>query len=155
MKNNKIQSVFTLLALGVLLFAGCQKDGMTTLRLRIADFASDSKVYMDGNTPHWVAGDLISINGECCTIASNGTATVNSSDVNYKAVYPNSIYSSYASGVTHLFIPQNQTYRVSGENQIIDAPMAANANAATSGTTTLMFKNIGALLAVKVVINEN
>ena len=83
MKNNRIQSVFTLLALGVLLFAGCQKDSMTTLRLRIADFASDSKVYMNGNTPRWVAGDFISINGTRCTIASNGTTTVNNGDVNF------------------------------------------------------------------------
>lgn len=149
MKNNRIQSVFTLLALGVLLFAGCQKDSMTTLRLRIADFASDSKVYMNGNTPRWVAGDFISINGTRCTIASNGTTTVNNGDVNFKAVYPSNI-ASFASGAIQLSISQNQSYRTSGNYQVIDAPMAANANAASSGLTTLTFKNIGALLAVTV-----
>ena len=154
MKNNKIQSVFTLLALGVLLFAGCQKDGMTTLRLRIADFASDSKVYMDGNTPRWVAGDEICINGSRYTIASNSTTTVSSNYSNYKAVYPYSIFGSLSNGVYTLNIPRNQTYRVSGGNQIVDAPMAANADAATSGTTTtLNFKNIGALLRIQVVNN--
>lgn len=152
MKNNKI--FFLLVSFGLLtgFFSSCQKDSVT-LRLRMANFSRDGKVHMDGLTPKWDAGeDLVCVNGEACTVSNNSVSVTPSID--YKAVYPASIYSSLGSdGVYTLSIPEIQVYKtVTASNstyQVVEAPMGAHSNS-SSGSTNLWFKNLGALLAITV-----
>ena len=152
MKNNKIFFLFVSFGLLMGIFSGCQKDSVT-LRLRIANFSHDGKVHMEGYTPKWDAGeDFLCVNGVTCTVSNNSVSVTPSID--YKAVYPASIYSSLGSdGVYSLTIPEIQVYKTvavgSSTYQVVEAPMGGHSNS-SSGSTNLWFKNLGALLAITV-----
>lgn len=152
MKHIKISALLISFALFGAFFAGCQKEGVT-LRMHIAGFGSDGKVYIDNSTPRWMDGDSVNINGADYTLSNNAVSMLTSVG-NYKAVYPSSLVKPSglsSSGIFSLSIPQHQRYRTtSSGRQIVEAPMAANSNAALSGPTSLWFKNVGALLAITV-----
>ena len=48
----------------LLLFAGCEKDGLRRLPVRLQPFSSGTKVYLDNTyTPTWNDQDQVNING--------------------------------------------------------------------------------------------
>lgn len=100
---------------------------------------SETRVTLNSNTPTWQLGDEISINGKSYVAQSDGSTTSfaavdeEASGENYKAFFPSSLYSGT--------LPATQIY----EEGKFNMPMYAESN-----TTTLEFKNMCAVLAIKV-----
>ena len=101
-----------------------------------------SKATLDGMTPSWEEGDVISIDGHTYTAQTAGTSSTFEGtgavkeDGKYKAIYPSSLYKT-----DHFELPSVQTYEANKFN----APMYAE-----SSTAELQFKNLCAVLAIKV-----
>ena len=144
-------SLLILAAIVTFLMAGCKKD-TTTLKARISPFSNESKVYIYGtSTPRWETGDLVNVNGTPCTVSvSTTTSTIEAPSSNtYQAVYPNDLVrangNQLGSTVT-LNIPRVQAYETTTNGQVVKAPMGAF----VSGSSSLQFTNMGALLAIAV-----
>lgn len=143
-------SLLILAAIVTFLMAGCKKD-TTTLKARISPFSNESKVYIDTRTPRWETGDLVNVNGTPCTVSvSTTTSTIEAPSSNtYQAVYPNDLVrangNQLGSTVT-LNIPRVQAYETTTNGQVVKAPMGAF----VSGSSSLQFTNMGALLAIAV-----
>lgn len=140
------RTILSLLAVA-LLFAGCEKDGVRRLPVRLQPFSSGAKVYLDANiAPVWNDGDQININGNAETVdVPNATVVVTTSDATLYACYPASAVNSYAGGRFDLTLPTVQHYSVDGSgHQCLTAPMAA------TGSDRLDFYNLCALVRVRV-----
>ena len=155
MKKKNITFILMVAGIAAFLMSACQKDS-ATLRLRIARFGGGDKVYIDdsSNRPMWEMGDAIRINNDEVVLTTGGTdvTCTTATSNNYKAIYPSSIVNSIPDdGNISLSIPRYQVYAANNsDDQIVRAPMGACANASVSGSATLQFHNLGALLAVKV-----
>ena len=140
------RTILSLLAVA-LLFAGCEKDGVRRLPVRLQPFSSGAKVYLDANiAPVWNDGDQININGNAETVdVPNATVVVTTSDATLYACYPASAVNSYAGGRFDLTLPTVQHYSVDDSgHQCLTAPMAA------TGSDRLDFYNLCALVRVQV-----
>ena len=140
------RTILSLLAVA-LLFAGCEKDGVRRLPVRLQPFSSGAKVYLDANiAPVWNDGDQININGTAETVdVPDATVVVTTSDATLYACYPASAVNSYAGGRFDLTLPTVQHYSVDDSgHQCLTAPMAA------TGSDRLDFYNLCALVRVQV-----
>ena len=105
-----------------------------------------TRATLDGMTPSWEVGDVVSIDGHSYTAKTAGTSSTFEGtgavkeDGKYKAIYPSSLYKT-----GHFELPSVQTY----EAGKFDMPMYAE-----SDNTTLSFKNICAVLAIKVTSDD-
>ena len=144
-------SLLILAAIVTFLMAGCKKD-TTTLKARISPFSNESKVYIYGtSTPRWETGDLVNVNGTRCTVSVSTTSTIEAPTSNtYQAVYPNDLVANngnqLGSSTVTLKIPRVQAYETTTNGQVVKAPMGAF----VSGSSSLQFTNMGALLAIAV-----
>ena len=156
MKKNIIIAAIAA-ASALLLSVSCQKEnqpesqsgingGANTFTATIEQGITKTTLTADYKV-NWTTGDKININGKSYTAspktddatkadftADDGEATA--VDGKFKAIYPSTLY---ANG--HFELPAIQTYSANGFN----APMYAE-----SETQTLLFKNICAVLAIKV-----
>lgn len=147
-----------LLIAATLLVAGCNKDVNTiTIKARIHDYNSDSKVYVDAsNYSSWIIGDQVAINSTIATVSGlsnhNHTGTISLPEdqelavTNY-AVYPADAVTSTtgvtASGTT-VHLPSMQKCVLDDDgHQVINALMASK------GGKTMDFYNLCALLKVQ------
>ena len=147
-----------LLIAATLLVAGCNKDVNTiTIKARIHDYNSDSKVYVDAsNYSSWIIGDQVAINSTIATVSGlsnhNHTGTISLpedqelAETNY-AVYPADAVTSTAgvtaSGTT-VHLPSMQKCVLDDDgHQVINALMASK------GGKTMDFYNLCALLKVQ------
>lgn len=124
----------------------CQKENDGILTLEVEHYTSDAKVHLDGNNfAVWDYGDKIWLNGSEKTVdVTSTTASITGiGDGPWTAIYPY----SWAQGATTIIYPAVQTYRVSDDKQVIDAPMVAYCAA---GERILRFRNLGSILAVNV-----
>ena len=131
----------------LLLFAGCEKDGLRRLPVRLQPFSSGAKVYLDNTyTPTWNDQDQVNINGTDETIdVPNSTVNVTTSDATLYACYPAAVVNSYHAASFDITLPTVQTYTVDASgHQCLAAPMAA------TGTDRLDFYNLCALVQVQV-----
>ena len=145
-------SLLILAAIVTFLMAGCKKD-TTTLKARISPFSNESKVYIYGtSTPRWETGDLVNVNGTPCAVSvSTTSSTIEAPSSNaYQAVYPNDLVATngnqLGSSTVTLNIPRVQAYETTTNGQVVKAPMGAF----VSGSSSLQFTNMGALLAIAV-----
>ena len=144
-------SLLILAAIVTFLMAGCKKD-TTTLKARISPFSNESKVYISGtSTPRWETGDLVNVNGTQCAVSVSTTSTIEAPTSNaYQAVYPNDLVATngnqLGSSTVTLNIPRVQAYETTTNGQVVKAPMGAF----VSGSSSLQFTNMGALLAIAV-----
>lgn len=150
-------SLLILAAIVTFLMAGCKKD-TTTLKARISPFSNESKVYISGtSTPRWETGDLVNVNGTPCTVSvSTTSSTIEAPSSNaYQAVYPNDLVATngnqLGSSTVTLNIPRMQAYETTTNGQVVKAPMGAF----VSGSSSLQFTNMGALLAIAVKNDKN
>lgn len=131
----------------LLLFAGCEKDGLRRLPVRLQPFSSGTKVYLDNTlTPTWNDQDQVNINGTAETIdVPNSSVNVTTSDATLYACYPAAVVNSYHAASFDITLPTVQTYTVDASgHQCLAAPMAA------TGTDRLDFYNLCALVQVQV-----
>lgn len=131
----------------LLLFAGCEKDGLRRLPVRLQPFSSGTKVYLDSTyTPTWNDQDQVNINGTAETIdVPNSTVNVTTSDATLYACYPAAVVNSYHAASFDITLPTVQTYTVDASgHQCLAAPMAA------TGSDRLDFYNLCALVQVQV-----
>ena len=131
----------------LLLFAGCEKDGLRRLPVRLQPFSSGTKVYLDNTyTPTWNDQDQVNINGTAETIdVPNSTVNVTTSDATLYACYPAAVVNSYHAASFDITLPTVQTYTVDDSgHQCLAAPMAA------TGSDRLDFYNLCALVQVQV-----
>lgn len=106
--------------------------------------SNETRATLDGKIPSWEAGDQISINGKTYSATTPGASTIFSATTigqdaegpAFNAYFPAAIYNA---GTPSL--PATQTY----ESGKFNMPMYAE-----STTTELSFKNICAVLAIKV-----
>ena len=164
----KRKSVFLTIALmGILLFAGCEKDGVRTFTATTRPYNGTDKAYISisGSTAYmcWADGDQVQVNNTSTTVSVsvvNGytrvelsvptTAAVGDGDNEYYAIYPASLANGGYSTIT---IPSTQTYRVMADGtQIIDAPMAAKV---TGEGETLNFSNLASVLKIHFPQSDN
>lgn len=137
---------------------GCQKDGVVTLRAKINHFDRQGKVILGGDnhrTPYWRNGDKMIVNNNIITLSFNDPDNVPvevPTASAYWAVFPAGIFSS-ASDVDNrinINLPSLQPYVLDGQDQSLNAPMAAYL---TSDNSPLTFSNLGAVLAIQIVNN--
>lgn len=138
-------------AAAILCLASCKKEGeMVTLKVQFEQGAAQ-KIYLgEGNTVNWFPDEEVTINNENYTIA-NAAVTVSASSSGYTAVYPAATGMTAAGG--NVNFPSTQDYvEVSdaegNKYQKLEAPMVAYLSAEKG---TLMFRNAGSLLRVRVV----
>lgn len=137
-------------AAAILCLASCKKEGeMVTLKVQFEQGAAQ-KIYLgEGNTVNWFPDEEATINDVNYTIA-NAAVTVPASSSGYTAVYPAATGMTAAGG--NVNFPSTQNYvEVSAEGnkyQKLEAPMVAYLSAEKG---TLMFRNAGSLLRVRVV----
>lgn len=161
MKPNHHNILLAIFGLFLFALTSCQRDTVT-LTCKISRFGNSKtcvedggKVYIDGLTPKWNDGDTIRINESSIIISSSDgtTATMQVPATNvYKAVYPCSIAQPLVNGNTaQLFLPRLQIYREDdNHHQIVAIPMCA-----MNSSSTLRFKNMGALLAINLTNGTN
>ncbi len=156
MKRHYTNIVFGLLAVGVLLVAGCKREyGTVTLGASI-DNGRDAKVYIDNLTPCWHNNDLIRVNNQTCTTSAALGSTAQITDVvesnHYRAIYPADIvgYVDISNGSTvSVTLPRVQQYEVDSRgDQKVKVPMGAY-----SSSESLIFHNLCSL--IKVVISNS
>ena len=157
---NKFFSRILLLGAFVMMVmtTGCQKDGVVTLRAKINHFDRQGKVILGGDnhrTPSWRNGDKMIVNNNIITLSFNDPDNVPvevPTASAYWAVFPAGIFSS-ASDVDNrinINLPSLQPYVLDGQDQSLNAPMAAYL---TSDNNPLTFSNLGAVLAIQIVNN--
>lgn len=161
MKQNNTHKLLTVAMLALLSLGSCTKDTVT-LRGKIshysggkADAGCGEKVYLDGSTPRWHYGDTLKINEDLAIVSTTdgSTATVSVPRAShYTAVYPSSIATDLTNlSAAQLTLPRLQVYREDASgNQIVATPMCAS-----SSGSTLNFKNMGALLAIRLTNGTN
>lgn len=106
--------------------------------------SNDTRATLDGKTPSWEIGDQISINGRTYTAAASGSSSTFSATITgqeaegptFNAYFPATIYNAGTPSLS-----ATQTYEPGKFNM----PMYAE-----STTTELSFKNICAVLAIRI-----
>jgi hypothetical protein len=154
----------SIVLLGVVLLAGCKKDGLETFTATIQRYDGGEKAYIDDDYyACWTNGDLVKVNSTTCTAS---VAYVDDSSLvripgvprtsdGYYAIYPAKVSptGNFGNGST-ITLPQEQEYRVvgaGGNHQVLDAPMAAMAD----GNNVLKFQNLCFLLKVHIGQSNN
>lgn len=149
MKKNHLVSILTAVCVLAVMASGCSKDpeGVVTMRGHVGQFGN-SKVSLNGYLPEWTQGDSLKVNGVQYEISvSNHVAEWRMpSAAIYKAIYPARLVNSMTNSTVNMSIPQQQLYYVDASGkQIVNAPMGV-----CSTETNLVFKNLGALLAISI-----
>ena len=137
--------------------AACQKEDTNVLTLEVEHYNGDAKMHIDNQDfAVWDNGDIVWLNGNEKQVSVNNTthqATISAEGVSstffmefYYASYPYISTISFSTNI-NITLPAVQTYKEVDGRQKVDAPMFAFASNANS---TLMFRNIGSVLAVKV-----
>lgn len=153
-------SNFILIALvGILVFAGCKKDGFVTFRATTQPYNGVEKMYIADNYSCWENGDQVKINSSTVTATvstSSDGSYVELSGVeqasDYYAIYPASACAGTFGNNASITLPNVQTYRVENGNQVLTAPMAAMAyeERAGDGKRVLRFQNLCLILKVHI-----
>lgn len=146
------------MAIAVLAFAGCKKENnVTTLRATISGFqsAKDAKVYIDeAHYACWhTTGDQVILNNNTQSVTKGtdnhyhiAVAESDQSASTFYSIYPASaVNGTSVTSETSVTLPAVQIYQEVEGKQKVEALMAA------MGTNRLEFKNLCALLEVKVV----
>lgn len=158
MKGNmkKIFKFLPIALMGMLILAGCKKDGFVTFRATTQPYDAVGKMYIEDNYSCWENGDQVKIN------SSTVTATVNTSSSgsyvelsgvaqaeNYHAIYPASACAGTFGPSASITLPSVQTYRMENGHQVLTAPMAAMAyDRDEDGSRVLRFQNLCLILKV-------
>lgn len=163
----RISGFFSIALIGILLFVGCEKDGVRTFTATNRPYNGTDKAYVSisGSSAYmcWADGDAVQVNNTSTTASVrvvNGktrvelsvptTEAVGSGDDEYYAIYPASLA---IDGYNKVRIPSSQTYRVMADGtQIIDAPMAAKV---VGEGETLNFTNLASLLRIHFPQSDN
>lgn len=139
----------------VLCMTACQKDDADLLSLEIEHFSSDAKMHIDGRDfAVWDDNDVVWLNeNEKRVTVDNAnhraTIPVDGETPAYYASYP---YKSIRSAPYEISMPEVQTYEEVNGSQKVAAPMFAYATDAPDNNI-LKFRNVGSVLAVKVINN--
>lgn len=156
-KNNRFFYVLLAISFVSMFMASCKHDeSIQLLHLNVAQFNQRGKVYMDVNMPRWTEGDVININNVACTLHVSGNdvehsyaTTVVERSSNYKAIFPHDCTISEMDGsVVGMSLPEVQPYVTDASHnnaQVLYAPMCAQ-----STGNSLVFKNMGAVLAINI-----
>ena len=139
--------------------AACQKEDTNVLTLEVEHYNGDAKMHIDNQDfAVWDDGDIVWLNENEKQVSVNNTthqATISAQDI-YSPFYASYPYKTTASGMTSarsytISLPKVQTYRENSQGQqIVAAPMFAYGTHTPEAATTLKFRNIGSVLAVKV-----
>lgn len=137
--------------MGMLILAGCKKEGFETFSVTTQPYNGQEKVYIDNDYACWSSGDAVKINSTTATVTVTNTGSGSKVELtgvptaeNYYAIYPASACGgTFASGAS-ITLPRTQNYVEANGVQVISAPMAAKAN----GSNVMNFKNLCALLKV-------
>ena len=170
MKKTSISSLFTLMAAVIVLTlvaTGCTKETVT-LRAQFEKFHAPNgqKLYIqegtDGDnhstfTPTWENDDPVYVNGSYTSIqvpaSGDPTIQVVESSNGYTAIFTGGNASNNPvtnNGEAYTFtVPKTQYYNEVNGHQQINAPMYAH----TSTGSTLLFKNMGALMLITLTNN--
>lgn len=127
-------------------FFSCQREeGYYKVSVLTQPYTGGGKVTLDDDHyACWTDGDEVWVNGQVCAMSVQGsraTMTVPASG-DLRAVYPAFHVSEVSVEVT-VPLPQVQKYRLSGDRQLVEAPMAAYAS---QGSGTITFYNLCSLL---------
>lgn len=147
---------FVALLLGM---AACQKEDSNLLTLEVEHYNGGAKMHIDNRDfAVWDDGDTVWLNENPRRVTVNNAtqrATIDISDIYisapYYATYP--YFSEKVKTVTafNISLPAVQTYRENSQGrQIVAAPMLAYTPDVNG---TLKFRNVGSVLAVKVLNN--
>lgn len=142
----------------LLCMVACQKEDLNLLTLEVEHFASDAKMHIDEwDFAVWDDGDTVYLNENPRRVTVDNTnhrATISAQDIysSYYASYPyvtretgTSVAKSYT-----ISLPEVQEYEEVDGRQKVASPMFAFG---TNDNPTLKFRNIGSVLAVKVLNN--
>lgn len=142
----------------LLCMVACQKEDLNLLTLEVEHFASDAKMHIDEwDFAVWDDGDTVWLNENPRRVTvdnANHRATISAQDIysSYYASYPyvtretgTSVAKSYT-----ISLPEVQEYEEVDGRQKVASPMFAFG---TNDNPTLKFRNIGSVLAVKVLNN--
>ena len=142
--------------------AACQKEDTNVLTLEVEHYNGDAKMHIDNQDfTVWDDGDTVWLSGNPRRVTvdnDNNRATISAQDIysRFYASYPyTTTESGHSAGRSYTIrLPQVQKYRENSHGQqIVAAPMFAYAEYNPEVTTTLTFRNIGSVLAVKVLNN--
>ena len=160
----KLFVLFALLA-GIAVMTGCKKDqDVVTLKAVIdqetkAFFGDDHDhlPYWDGADRVYIAGPGITPNSYSLNIQNTTFATISDVPASsvYCAIFPASAVHTMgtpnaAETKATIKFPSEQTYILDGDHQRLEMPMGAVATPTSTGTTTLLFKNLCSILRVNV-----
>ncbi len=138
----------------LLCMTACKKEENGILRLEVEHYNSDAKMHIDDDDfAVWDNDDVVYLNGQECHVYSPyGDAA----SITFPRTLMPPYYASYPYQATHeagysdytITLPAVQKYRTNGSGQqIVDAPMAAF----SADGNKLKFRNIGSILALKVI----
>ena len=160
----KLFVLFALLA-GIAVMTGCKKDqDVVTLKAVIdqetkAFFGDDHDhlPYWDGADRVYIAGPGITPNSYSLNIQNTTFATISDVPASsvYCAIFPASaVHTMGTPNATEtkatIKFPSEQKYLLDGDHQRLEMPMGAVATPTSTGTTTLLFKNLCSILRVNV-----
>lgn len=160
----KLFVLFALLA-GIAVMTGCKKDqDVVTLKAVIdqetkAFFGDDHDhlPYWDDADRVYIAGPGITPNSYSLNIQNTTFATISDVPASsvYCAIFPASAVHTMgtpnaAETKATIKFPSEQTYILDGDHQRLEMPMGAVATPTSTGTTTLLFKNLCSILRVNV-----
>ena len=135
--------------------AACQKEDTNVLTLEVEHYNGDAKMHIDNQDfAVWDDGDIVWLNEtEKQVSVNNNHATISASNLteaegDYYASYPYRATMGTGRHACSITLPEVQTYRENSQGQqIVAAPMLAYCGYEEN---TLKFRNIGSVLAVKV-----
>lgn len=147
----------------LLCMVACQKEYLNVLTLEVEHYNGDAKMHIDNQDfAVWDDGDTVFLNENPRRVTvdiANHRATIPVQDIYiispYYASYP---YVTTESGLTvgksyTISLPKVQKYKEVNGRQKVAAPMFAYGTYIPDESTTLTFRNIGSVLAVKVLNN--
>lgn len=149
--------------MGMLILAGCKKDGLVTFRATTQPYDRVGKMYIENNYSCWENGDQVKINSSTATatVSTNtGNSYVELTGVaqaeNYYAIYPASACAGTFGPGASITLPNVQEYRMENGRQILTAPMAAMAyDRDGDGNRVLRFQNLCLILKVHIEQKNN
>lgn len=149
--------------MGMLILAGCKKDGLVTFRATTQPYDGVGKMYIENNYSCWENGDQVKINSSTATatVSTNtGNSYVELTGVaqaeNYYAIYPASACAGTFGPGASITLPNVQEYRMENGRQILTAPMAAMAyDRDGDGNRVLRFQNLCLILKVHIEQKNN
>ena len=160
----KLFVLFALLA-GIAVMTGCKKDqDVVTLKAVIDQETKafffdyhDHLPYWDGADRVYIAGPGITPNSYSLNIQNTTFATISDVPASsvYCAIFPASAVHTMgtpnaAETKATIKFPSEQMYILDGDHQRLEMPMGAVATPTSTGTTTLLFKNLCSILRVNV-----